>query len=180
MHVLEYELGSIRKSVPKISRQQVASLNAHDMFPFAAFVDAEDLAKQQELKIMSEDQVKAFLQERQPDLKRLAEFLRQNGFMLDEGAAQDFPPWANAGGANSRLFLACLSYLSASKSPLLLINIEDLWLEREPQNVPSATQAPNWRHKLPADWEEIAHSKELYQLLARAVVDRAGDCNARH
>jgi 4-alpha-glucanotransferase len=179
MHVLEYELGSIRKSIPTITRQQVVSLNTHDMFPFAAFVDAEDLAKQQQLKIMSDDQVKAHLQERQPDLKRLTEFLRQNGFMLDEGTAQDFPSWANAGAANSRLFLACLSYLSASKSPLLLINIEDLWLEREPQNVPSATQAPNWRHKLPADWEEIAHSKELYQLLARAVVNRAGECNAR-
>ena len=42
----------------------------------------------------------------------------------------------------------CLAHLAASASKAVLVNLEDLWLEREPQNVPGTReQYPNWRRK---------------------------------
>ena len=50
---------------------------------------------------------------------------------------------------------ACLSYLCDSPSRLIMVNIEDLWLELNSQNVPIAgAEIPNWRRKAKFSWEE--------------------------
>jgi 4-alpha-glucanotransferase len=39
---------------------------------------------------------------------------------------------------------ACLRYLAASPAPLVIVNLEDLWGEETPQNVPGTdTKRPN-------------------------------------
>jgi hypothetical protein len=46
------------------------------------------------------------------------------------------------------LLEGCLTFLSASPAPVVLVNLEDLWLEREPQNVPGTSdERPNWQRK---------------------------------
>lgn len=43
---------------------------------------------------------------------------------------------------------ACLKFLAASPARLVLINLEDLWLEMAPQNIPGTqNEHPNWRRK---------------------------------
>jgi 4-alpha-glucanotransferase len=43
---------------------------------------------------------------------------------------------------------AWLSYLARGSARLLLVNLEDLWLEPLPQNVPGTWQErPNWQRK---------------------------------
>ncbi len=40
----------------------------------------------------------------------------------------------------------CLNYLARSDAPVVLVNLEDLWLETRPQNTPGTThQRPNWQ-----------------------------------
>ena len=41
-----------------------------------------------------------------------------------------------------------LQTLLGSDADLVAVNIEDLWLEEEPQNVPGRVDRPNWRRKL--------------------------------
>ena len=43
----------------------------------------------------------------------------------------------------------CLGVLSESAARRVIVNLEDLWLEERPQNVPgtSGEQHANWRHR---------------------------------
>jgi 4-alpha-glucanotransferase len=58
-----------------------------------------------------------------------------------------------------------IASLAAGKSALLLLNLEDLWGERRPQNLPgSGPEEMNWRRKFARSGgdvrraiEEIAH-----------------------
>jgi 4-alpha-glucanotransferase len=44
-----------------------------------------------------------------------------------------------------QLMQRILEYLSDSDARAVLVNLEDLWLEEEPQNVPGTnTERPNW------------------------------------
>ena len=40
---------------------------------------------------------------------------------------------------------ACLRHMAAGPSLLMLVDLEDLWLETEPQNRPGTRAVPNWR-----------------------------------
>ena len=43
---------------------------------------------------------------------------------------------------------ALLKWLKASPAEIVLINLEDLWAETRPQNVPgTSSERPNWRRK---------------------------------
>jgi len=91
-------------------RPVVASLNTHDMPPFAEFWRA-----------------------------------------APEEVRRRWPgrPDAEAGDALD----AALDWLGASDAPLVLVNLEDLWLEDRPQNRPGTTAPTNWsrRTRIPLD-----------------------------
>ena len=56
----------------------------------------------------------------------------------------------------ARILRACLAYLSAGPDRLTMISLEDLWLERRPQNVPaSGGEYPNWRRRARFAFEEM-------------------------
>jgi 4-alpha-glucanotransferase len=55
-----------------------------------------------------------------------------------------------------------LKYLSASKTSTLLVNLEDLWLETRPQNVPgTGSERPNWRRKAAVSFDEFDHREDI-------------------
>ena len=61
---------------------------------------------------------------------------------------------------------ACLAYLSASPAGIVLVNLEDLWLETEPQNVPSIHgKYPNWQRRARYRLEEVFRMKEIADIL---------------
>ncbi len=46
----------------------------------------------------------------------------------------------------TRILQSCLGALARSAADLVLVNLEDLWLERRPQNVPgTGPERSNWR-----------------------------------
>ena len=62
---------------------------------------------------------------------------------------------------DSLLFFT-LAHLRRQSSPLLLVNVEDLWLETAPQNVPgTSVERPNWRRKLRHGFEGFPSSAEV-------------------
>ncbi len=71
---------------------------------------------------------------------------------------------------------ACLALLAASPAPILLINLEDLWLEEKPQNIPGTTLAshPNWQRKLYHTLEEIIRKPQIEKTLKRMNCLRTG------
>ena len=128
MNVIQYELKSHQKSIPNTSNYTISSLNTHDMPPFAAFIQGLDIPKGP--SVNKEWQRRKLLN---PSRKKLSR-IEQKKILLD-----------------------CLYKLSKSRSQFLLINLEDLWFETRPQNIPISKKYPNWRRrtKMPFErWRE--------------------------
>jgi 4-alpha-glucanotransferase len=63
---------------------------------------------------------------------------------------------------------ACTRYLAASPGEVVLVNLEDLWLETAPQNTPGTTnERVNWRRKSRLSLEEMQAEASLCDLLSR-------------
>jgi 4-alpha-glucanotransferase len=59
-----------------------------------------------------------------------------------------------------------LSALCRSPAEVVLINLEDLWLEPKPQNVPGTRREyPNWRRRLARSIEALTSEEELCDFL---------------
>lgn len=68
--------------------------------------------------------------------------------------------------APAELHAACMKYLSASQGHLVLVNLEDLWEETQPQNVPgTGPERPNWRRKSRHSFDEFTQMPEVVDVL---------------
>ncbi|HUS67097.1 MAG TPA: 4-alpha-glucanotransferase [Kofleriaceae bacterium] len=87
------------------------------------------------------------------DTATFATFAEREGFGHDAGAVMH--RWTDE--------------MAAGGADVVLLTVEDLWLEREPQNVPgtSGDEAPNWRRRMARTLDEITTGPEV-----RGVLDR--------
>ena len=59
-----------------------------------------------------------------------------------------------------------MMYLSTRSANLVLINLEDLWQETQPHNVPGTGQErPNWRRKATYTFEAFSQRPEVVEVL---------------
>jgi 4-alpha-glucanotransferase len=156
MWVAPYELEPSRRhalsSPPKLS---VASLNTHDMPPAAAWWQGLDIPDRQSLGLLNHEQAEAELLDRQKATRLLEEWLRQVGAYPLKEETTGAPPIAGL-----------LRALAASPAQLLLVNLEDLWLETRSQNVPgTSTERPNWQRKARYSLEEFTQRADVIDLL---------------
>jgi 4-alpha-glucanotransferase len=88
----------------------------------------------------------------------------------------DLPPFAAyTGGSTGRdaaeQLREALLHLAASDAESLQINVEDLWLETEPQNVPGSTRVGlDWRRRCRRSLDELAADRSIVELLGE--IDR--------
>lgn len=154
MYVLQYEINSAQGILPKkIPVHSIATLNTHDMPPFAAYAQGLDIKDR-----------------------------RKNGALTKEQAMQEwhqrkvFNPLGRMKLANSRLqylLQDCLYKLAASRSQFLMINLEDLWLEVMPQNIPvSGENYPNWRRRFKLSYEQWRQNRFLCATLSNIAMLR--------
>ncbi|MBW2463310.1 MAG: 4-alpha-glucanotransferase, partial [Deltaproteobacteria bacterium] len=130
MYVLPFELRPnepmIMGDIPTAS---VASANTHDLPTFQGWWSGADIDVRREMGLLTDDAWAAEHQDREGITAVLAERL---GVPHDAAAVLD----------------ASLTALAGSDARFLLINLEDLWLEAAPQNVPGThRERPNWRRK---------------------------------
>jgi 4-alpha-glucanotransferase len=150
MYVGQFELApNADAPFRPVARGTVASLNTHDMYPWAAFWRALDVPDRQALGLL-DDSLAAHEGGWRDGLRHalLSHLERQPG-----GAAGW--DWAGAAAADGEgesaeraARNALLAHLAASAADVTLVNLEDLWLETRPQNVPGTwRERPNWRRK---------------------------------
>ncbi|MFC1942902.1 4-alpha-glucanotransferase [Chloroflexota bacterium] len=153
MYVLHYELAG-NSSLHRPQRNSVASLNTHDMPPFAAFWQGLDIEERHGLGLLNQENARTEKKARQAVKSALVSFLREKD-------------WLRGKDTNvTAVFRACLSFLSASQARVLLVNLEDLWLETQSQNVPSTDDRnPNWRRKARYALEEFCQMPEVRDTL---------------
>lgn len=67
----------------------------------------------------------------------------------------------------------CLYKLAATRSQFLMINLEDLWLETLPQNIPvSGADYPNWRRRFKLAFEHWRQNRFLCATLSNIAMLR--------
>jgi 4-alpha-glucanotransferase len=121
MFVVQYEVKP-GQPLPQPPPASVASINTHDMPPFAAWWAGRDI----------EDRVAQGL-------------LDEVGARRERDARETMR--RGLGTPDGRVALqSLLTTLAASDAEIVLINLEDLWGETEPQNVPGVPER-SWRHK---------------------------------
>ncbi|GBD11906.1 4-alpha-glucanotransferase [bacterium HR23] len=145
-YVLPFGLSPSRsRAIAPVPAQVIASLNTHDMPPFLAFWKGEDIRDRRALGLLDEAGVAQEKAHRQALRDALTSYLLRKGWL--RGDPQD--PRA--------VLEACLAFLAHSPAHFLLVNLEDLWLETTPQNVPgTSTERPNWRRKARYTLEEFS------------------------
>lgn len=142
MYVLEFE--SPEEGEPRPPRHdQVASVDTHDTPTFAAFARALDVQHNLELGFVDGRAAGEARDARKRRVANLTAFLERAAGMAPDAAGPD-------------LVRAALAWLAASESAALLITLDDLWDEVEPQNVPgTGVERPNWVLRWPRSLEEL-------------------------
>jgi 4-alpha-glucanotransferase len=153
MYVVQYELqpGSEGQLRPPPA-SSVASLNTHDMPTFRAFWEGRDADDLEKLEFYTADEARSEKERRGA---------------LRQGLAGLLPP---ASRDESETYKAVLhdrlAWLARSPARMVLVNLEDLWEESEPQNVPGThMERPNWQRKAKLGFEEFSTQPDVVEPL---------------
>jgi 4-alpha-glucanotransferase len=135
---------------------QLAMVNTHDMHLFASWWEDEDLDQLEELGHLSRGEAWSIRGARAVGRGRLLRSLRQRG-LLEEGGGEE---------GIVAIHSACVRWLASSSAGFLQINLEDLWGEKRPHNIPgSGPELPNWRGRMCFTLDEAADLPEVGGLL---------------
>jgi 4-alpha-glucanotransferase len=154
MHVIQYEAKpDPERALPEPPAAGIASVNTHDMPPFAAYWARDDVRQRHELGLLNREAFEREWEERGRMRDALEQFLRDRGLLGEAAKLED-------------VYEACLHFLAEGPTRMVLANLEDLWLEVQSQNVPSTSQeCPNWRRKARFALEEVMRLPEAARLL---------------
>jgi len=154
MYVVPYEIGSNSgEELAPIPEMSLASLNTHDMPSFAGFQAGQDIQDRWELGIYSASEADEEHHKRTMQVDMLANHLHKQGLLKEDHSPDE-------------LLSASLRHLAKSQAQMLMVNLEDLWLETEQQNVPGTTgERPNWRRKARFALEDLREHPEVISLL---------------
>ncbi|MGE3109834.1 MAG: 4-alpha-glucanotransferase [Phycisphaerales bacterium] len=166
MQVQQFALsGSPRPITLPASPLLLASLNTHDTPTFAGFWHADDVSLRHRLGAI--DRATAVRERR--DRAAMRDRVRR------DLARRRLPARAAASVATSLMTLQARSHASIS-----LVNLEDLLLERAPQNVPgTTTQYPNWRRRAAATLEQFVGSPVISRRLRRLAAERTASSSKK-
>lgn len=151
MFVVQYEVRPTpRPALRRIPASVVASLNTHDMPPFAAFWKGLDLADHRDLGLIPRAKFPRERRRRERLCRSLLRFLGERG-KLERGER-----------ALAAVYRATVKHLGMSAARWVLLNLEDLWLETASQNTPgTSTERINWRRKTRFSLEQIRQRQDL-------------------
>jgi 4-alpha-glucanotransferase len=163
-YVLELEtLPERTPPVPDPVACSLSALNTHDLPTFAAYWRGVDIEARR---------ANGFLRPEEVDVeRRLRAAMRADVVRALVGAGL-----LRAGdGDDERAVLgATLTWLGASASRLVVVNLEDLWGELQQQNVPGTSDRPNFRRRAALGLEELRASEESLEILRRLDAARRG------
>jgi 4-alpha-glucanotransferase len=169
MFVVYYEMDAIASgSRPRIPRDSMASINTHDMPPFASMWSGLDICQQAELGIVQRVQTQANCARRETSKQILLQTMKSSCGTLE-------------GDAGARKVLRCiLGWMGRSRARYVMVSLDDLWLEKRQQNVPGVgARYPSWRTRAAFGMEEIEGDDEVAESLGEVASARAGTRSAQ-
>jgi 4-alpha-glucanotransferase len=147
--------------LPEPPAASVAALNTHDMPTWAGFWRGTDVPLREELGLIDRVQAEEMLEARRKLRTALPASLP--GVPSDEDGQDPRPSLEGS-----------LERLARSPAGIVMVSLDDLLGEPEPQNVPgTGAERPNWRRRSPWTLEELERRPEVASTLRR--IDRARD-----
>ena len=141
------------RALDMIPANTVASLNTHDTATFMGFWKGADIQDRVALGLLEESQAQNEQAYRSSQKEALIAFLRAQGWLGDDVS-------------ELAVLRAWLAFLARQDAEFMLVNLEDLWLEPAPQNVPGTwRERPNWQRKTRLPLEEIRADGALVEIL---------------
>jgi 4-alpha-glucanotransferase len=155
MYVVQYEASDDpKRPLREPPRECVAGINTHDMPSWFSYWEARDIVDRRSLGLLKAAEVSTEAKRRARVRRALEKFLRSKGLLAGKGDA-------------GTVLAALLRFLSRSRAELVLVNLEDLWLEPEPQNTPgTSTERVNWRRKTSRSFEEMLSRPDVQEMIA--------------
>lgn len=134
MHVQQFSFGSEEEGVVRPAGANVlASLNTHDTPTFAGFWHGDDIVLRQRLNHLDAEAAASEIKGRRGFQAVLKQALMRRHMLAKTASDAAF---------------SLMREQSRGPAPITLVNLEDLWGERAPQNVPgTSTEYPNWRRR---------------------------------
>jgi 4-alpha-glucanotransferase len=141
-HVLQFEVDpDPRTAIRRPQPDAVASIGTHDTPTFASFWRGLDIEERAARRWITADEARREQLEREALRTALVEFLKGEGWLGRTQVARPVAPQTE-----TAVLRGCLAHLAAGPAAMVIVALEDLWLETMPQNVPGTTdQYPNWR-----------------------------------
>ncbi|MGM0574128.1 MAG: 4-alpha-glucanotransferase [Myxococcota bacterium] len=119
-------------ALPPVPEGAVASIGTHDMPPFAAWWEGLDIDDRTDLGLYDEAERADEHAARKARREALVRFLEAEGLLGEDTSVVE-------------VLRAVHRRFAEGDAGTVLVNLEDLWLEREPQNVPGTwRERPNW------------------------------------
>ncbi len=147
LHVAQFAMPSHAAPViPRPPAGTVASLNTHDTPTFAGYWQLDDVEQMHALGLLDEVGAANARRERREQLAITESLVGEPGPMAAMRAVTEA--------------------MATSPAERFLVNLEDLWLEPAPQNVPGTSyERPNWRRKMRPSLEELESDAEVLAIL---------------
>jgi 4-alpha-glucanotransferase len=141
----------------------VAMIDTHDTPTFAGWLAGLDIDERVRLALLKPEAAEGERQQRDTARRRMTHEL---------GGEVDDP---------EHLLALLIEWLGGSDSPLVMIWLEDLWLEREPVNVPgsTSTQRPNWQRPMKRSLEQVMTDQSVAAHLTLLDTARRGRAGLR-
>jgi 4-alpha-glucanotransferase len=137
-------------------KKAVASANTHDTPTFAAQWQGSDIPLRQDLSLLTTQEARKERILRKKLNLATAKFLKAQKLLKSERPV------------SRSALTAILAWLGATSAEVVLVSLEDLWDETQPQNVPGTTsEYPNWKRKAALGLEEIQKQPRIRAILAR-------------
>ena len=154
-YIVQYELTpNIRKPLPRVPTRSLASLNTHDMSTFRAFWEGADIQDRLKLGLLDQAGVRTERKARKALKQALVRYLRRKRRLRTKS------PKAGT------VLRACLAHLASDSRAPVMVSLEDLWSELQPQNVPGTRdERPNWRRKARFPFEVFSRMPQVVKLL---------------
>jgi 4-alpha-glucanotransferase len=133
-------------------KESVASVNTHDMPTFAGFWEGRDIDERVDEGLLDARGAREEREKREQVCAALRKFLKARGLLQ------------NGGGTVRGTLEALLRFLAASSAEIVLVNLEDLWLETEPQNRPGLPER-SWRQKFMWTLDEAQRDPDVTRAL---------------
>ena len=137
-------------------------MNTHDTPTFAGFLAGRDIDERVARGALDADRAGREHCRRQEDVAALRGALGQGPHAATHDGADRL-------AADLDLLWACLEHLARSVAGVVIVNLEDLWLEPRPQNVPGtgARKHPNWRRRARYELETLTTLPGVAESLRR-------------